>query len=1330
MNNSKTRRRSFTNSAVNVNKIVADNVMKKQQDGKSSLRRRSSSFAMNQNDNAKVHREGAKQRESTLGFNIHVLTQLKIAFDKADADGSGALDEQEFVSAFKSVKELSQNATDEQIQHLFMKIDANSDGTVDWDEFTNHMLLEQGRKLAEDDGTLDGTELYAERIVDTDSPKKGWGSSSSSPTKTPRRTLPASTSSSPLASPGSVHSPAARRPGLGSSYGNATMHLKLERIQREREKNMEQDQHGEMLERITHVPEIGLFLTAGRDGYIRQWSDETLQPERKFRCSHAWLTDMSYVRIGGARSLAVASMDRSITFYDVNTSSMEVSGRLHNLDGAPMCLTWLVDRDREMLMFGDDTGVMHSYRIGQQFGGVGSGTKLGASKIGGAGARQAFGSMSDRTGGFEPQQSHRIHTDWITKLQYQHHTSSLLSCSMDSTLKLTDIERRKAKWTVSQHVRGVYGFDTCQTYNFIVSCGLERNILLWNPFTGKSVGSLTGHTASVIDVIVNERDNQMLSLSMDKCVKIWDIRSNKCLQTIIDNSVHWPENKLNCMCYDDKRNAIVVGGSRLVSWQRVERTEETVHLSTCALFNPQFRQVVLCDEASGVTVYSAERGLPVFSFHQAHGDEKICAMTFDSSGRRLITGAQDGSLRMWNFNNGQCLKVFEGFGDQELSCIAFIEEGPNRFVAAAGWNREVCIWNCTSDTFQEDVQRRMEGHKDDILCMVCCSNVPGGISLLATGGYDGLVILWKLDGVVRSILTPPSHSKKDIDDRSIVSLVWLEKLAGTLVACSVDGMVHFWNVSDGALLYEIDSNINANAVPGSTIMSQPPTLNLSTMPSSGEPGFKVHTIALTCACANTHNTMLFVADSNGYVKRFDIQTLDILSSDVGEAVGSLGGGSGAMGLGGVMGSVANNVIADEHTSWRAHSTPIVSVDMAEHQDNHILMSASKGGATVFWTCEGRRIGTFDANSTWNLDEPLTWLGKEDDSVISSEGREQSSLVAFIESRKDLRSRERKRSLGDNLDVKGRSSSLQRPTHDEEVIEEIEEEYDEENGEDRSASPRTPLQTRTSPSGKLASSAMASPTDNDAARRNLTSSERRVNVRKINDIIVAVANSLQSRRQLQRKKNAVVIGSMSMDRKLPIQKLANVASYKPKKVSFAGAGSVTAATASTADDGGNETNTNEGGIGGGGASSSGGGGGSGVNSVGVGGTSSSASGAKTSKLGKSNKTSRLFGGASSRHHGSGGGGNDGDEVDEDVGSSAPSSSFTDMVNFSLKYANAYFASMAGGGHASARASYGSSGDTVTGHGGGGGDDDSGKSHRPPKLVRKVIRPNRIRSPGGV
>ena len=35
---------------------------------------------------------------------------------------------------------------------------------------------------------------------------------------------------------------------------------------------------------------------------------------------------------------------------------------------------------------------------------------------------------------------------------------------------------------------------------------------------------------------------------------------------------------------------------------------------------------------------------------------KVTALAFDASGRRLLTGAQDGLVRVWNFSSGQCLR--------------------------------------------------------------------------------------------------------------------------------------------------------------------------------------------------------------------------------------------------------------------------------------------------------------------------------------------------------------------------------------------------------------------------------------------------------------------------------------------------------------------------------------------------------------------------------------------------------------------------------------------------------------------------------------------------
>lgn len=60
-----------------------------------------------------------------------------------------------------------------------------------------------------------------------------------------------------------------------------------------------------------------------------------------------------------------------------------------------------------------------------------------------------------------------------------------------------------------------------------------------------------------------------------------------------------------------------------------------------------------------VSVWDVATGEKIMQFSHCHGDAELTAMVFDPSGRRLITGGQDGSLKIWNFNNGACLSTLE-----------------------------------------------------------------------------------------------------------------------------------------------------------------------------------------------------------------------------------------------------------------------------------------------------------------------------------------------------------------------------------------------------------------------------------------------------------------------------------------------------------------------------------------------------------------------------------------------------------------------------------------------------------------------------------------------
>ena len=58
----------------------------------------------------------------------------------------GGLDVEEFGQAMKMAFGNSEELDDRQLEIMFMKVDTNCDGTVDWEEFCSYMLLENQQK--------------------------------------------------------------------------------------------------------------------------------------------------------------------------------------------------------------------------------------------------------------------------------------------------------------------------------------------------------------------------------------------------------------------------------------------------------------------------------------------------------------------------------------------------------------------------------------------------------------------------------------------------------------------------------------------------------------------------------------------------------------------------------------------------------------------------------------------------------------------------------------------------------------------------------------------------------------------------------------------------------------------------------------------------------------------------------------------------------------------------------------------------------------------------------------------------------------------------------
>jgi WD40 repeat protein len=124
----------------------------------------------------------------------------------------------------------------------------------------------------------------------------------------------------------------------------------------------------------------------------------------------------------------------------------------------------------------------------------------------------------------------KLHNGWISRVEYIPELNSVMTCSLDSVLTRFDPEANSVIETYTHHNKGVLSFAWCKDFKFMASCGEERHVTLWNPYTKSSaITYLYGHNSAVQDVVLNDDKFQLISLGTDKVVKVWDVRNYRCV---------------------------------------------------------------------------------------------------------------------------------------------------------------------------------------------------------------------------------------------------------------------------------------------------------------------------------------------------------------------------------------------------------------------------------------------------------------------------------------------------------------------------------------------------------------------------------------------------------------------------------------------------------------------------------------------------------------------------------------------------------------------------------------------------------------------------------
>ncbi|XP_031719292.1 WD repeat-containing protein 49 [Anarrhichthys ocellatus] len=704
-----------------------------------------------------------------------------------------------------------------------------------------------------------------------------------------------------------------------------------------------------------HSTHDGTIVSVREDGVVCYWSPELkpLKTKHMFNDGPAnrkskWASDFTLMT--EFNKLMIGTGDREIQLYELST--LEPYCQINALDTVPLTLDYgYTGPDKCCILYGDTDGCVTIILISS----VGDTLRLWNKlpKI------ENMPNIAVDNAALSPKVTFvrwKVHHNWVTQAKYFHSFQAVVSSSneessslvIDAEQQLSEIreacyegktKKVQLSWipqlralgdqTVFTIYKGVKTFDLCHKHSLLVTGGMDRLVRMWNPhFSGKPTGILRGHSAPIVYLHIVSEDSQIFSVSTDNTVKIWDIQDQHCLFTA-DPKASGIHGDMSACSYSSAMKCVYIAADCMAVLSLKIRPQLHSRLTVshneivmCCGYSEEFRQVVSCTEGSVVKVWDFDTGHQVFEFGGTNDLSATTCMTFDPKGRRLITGGRDGCLKIWNFNNGQCLKTLKKEGEcHEVCDCIFLQVHRNFYVMSVGRDRKIDIYPDIPEdlhhvqrpqpSWQDDLTN---GHQEDILCVAQCPP-----SLLATSSYDGEIIVWNVvSGRIQCRFVSPLLAENlNVEglDTSVPSIIFLKdsKLqhlfsATALLSSGAMGCVNLWNVLSG----------------GKFVGS-----------------FKASRFQQKITKLAKTETLLYAADRIGYIYVYNIEKF-----------------------------APERKSPRAENLWRAHTSRITGLQIVDN--DQVVLTSSTDYTVRLWSAHGEFIGTFGQSESWGVHISSSW----------------------------------------------------------------------------------------------------------------------------------------------------------------------------------------------------------------------------------------------------------------------------------------------------------------------------------------------------------------------
>ncbi|XP_055606864.1 WD repeat-containing protein on Y chromosome [Uranotaenia lowii] len=511
----------------------------------------------------------------------------------------------------------------------------------------------------------------------------------------------------------------------------------------------------------------GCWVTSTREAVItfwkRDWKFEKLGKAFSVDLKRAKAVLLDTAVMPDQNYFCAACLECELRFYDIIASGFTLKTLINRIPHAINALCYhFSPTSRSKLIFGDYIGhirIIEFYPERKEPFKFDAGSTI--TRI----------SFQDLMKGLCPQMQcvdyGRLLPDIVRQIEFVEVTNSFLACSENDPLVQQYKRKEMQKSLVIQHTikmdkrtefkvtKGVTCFAFENSKDFLATGGPDGRLRLWDVRRPEKCNvTLSGHNAGVSFLFLQDEAQKLYSMDTKKIVKIWDVHNRVLIQSYGQFSANLYKTIPACACYSDRNRELLVGANKVlgaiccpkIPLEVTDGDSHTLPISVL-LYNTLFKVVVSCGIDSFIIVWDHTVNRKLTIIQEAHTrvinglveTVQITCACFDPKLQLLLTGARDGTMKIWNFNSGSLMVSLLLETDCEVTEVFW---GPTS-ILAMGWNHVIVEYpiGTHSIDFSAGV-KWMHLHSDDILCASMTHQHPHA---MATCSYTGELIFWMME---------------------------------------------------------------------------------------------------------------------------------------------------------------------------------------------------------------------------------------------------------------------------------------------------------------------------------------------------------------------------------------------------------------------------------------------------------------------------------------------------------------------------------------------------------------------------------------------------------